>query len=1030
MRFYADLHIHSRYSIATSKLLIPSWLDFWARVKGISLLGTGDCIHPLWLETLEEELEPLEEGLFTIKQDKLLKDTGQPFPLPPGTTHPRFCLTTEISTIFKRDGRVRKSHSLILLSSLNAAKRLQAALEKTGNIRSDGRPILGLDVKHLLGTVLECDPQGMLIPAHIWTPWFSMLGSKSGFDTAEECFEDLTRYITAVETGLSSDPAMNWCCSFLDKFQLISNSDAHSPEKLGRNATVFDMEDSPSFPLLMKALKTGDGLAGTVDLFPQEGKYHFDGHRKCGIRFSPLETLQHEGICPECGRPVTKGVLYRVAELADRFDPLEAPDRRPSFPLVPLPELLAAILGVGPGSKRVKNAYISLIGRLGPELPLLLDMQPEALEEAGEAALARMVTNIRQRRITLNPGFDGEFGTIIAAPGGITPDGGPALFSEEIRETEEQPLISFDIAAFQLLNRKKKMSAQIPELPETKAAEPAALYLNPAQEEAVAHNIGPCRIIAGPGSGKTRVLAEFIRRRIREGTPPERILALSFSNRAAGELAERVADFPGVRVLTFHKLGLSILEEEHEHTGRTLPFTLLPEEEAAGLVKTELPRKTLHSLIQSKLLDETPDNTEAAERYRELLSSWNAFDLTDLISVPLKILRTDDPIRKKWRSRFDWILVDEAQDINRSQYNLLKELCRGSSPNTVLVGDPDQAIYGFRGADAGLMDLFCKDFPGTSTIRLDRSYRCPNNVLEAAGGILKNRTTLHGGETGVEVAIRECSTARSEAEWIARTVEKMLGGVRSFSRESGISDGEGGTESLGDFAVLCRTKAQFPALLEAFGNHGISTSCRLRETNDDGKKLLALLRHIANPALPLSEELGKAIPEELPDDAEKLLTVLEACFPEIASEAIDRIKKRVRPEESPAEFLQRLTLEQEQDSFDPRAEAVSLITMHAAKGLEFKNVFIPGCTGKIMPFTLYGDKTEEKLLEEERLLFVAMTRTKERLFISWPKKLKTGGLDAGGSPSPFLARIRESLLTRDREEARSIKDSGQQELGF
>jgi len=1027
MRLYADLHIHSRYSRATSKQLIPAHLDFWARAKGISILGTGDCIHPLWLELLEQELQPAEPGLYTVQPEARLPEAAHPFPLPEDSPTPLFCLTTEISTIFKRNGKVRKNHSLILLPSMEAAKGLQRQLQKTGNIHSDGRPILGLDVRNLLEIVLENDPGSILIPAHIWTPWFSMLGSRSGFDSLQECFEDLADQITAVETGLSSDPAMNWCCSFLDHLQLVSNSDAHSPEKLGRNATILNLKPPPSFQALSRALKTGEGLAGTVDLFPQEGKYHFDGHRKCGVRLSPLETLQRKGLCPECGNPVTRGVLYRVSELADRYDPLQAPDRRPWFPIIPLAELLSELYAKGPASKAIRSAYSDLISRLGPELPLLLDLSSEKLQAAGESTLAGMLERIRERRVRIQPGFDGEFGVIRTAARGELQASGPALFETELTVPDPQPLISFDISAFQQLTRNEKtVSAQ-------KIAQPAAPGgYNPQQQEAIAHKSGPCRIIAGPGSGKTRVLSGIIQERIREGVEPEKILALSFSNRAARELAERVVDCGGVDVLTFHKLGLRILDEELSRTGRTVGFSLLTEEEVQELTTAQMPGKTLKALLSAKLLDIPFDAPEQAAAYEALLQTWNAFDLADLISTPLQLLREEESVRKNWQTRYDWILVDEAQDINRSQYELLKLLCKGHSPNLTIVGDPDQAIYGFRGADIRLMESFTTDFPQARTLYLSKSYRCPGNVLQAAAGILKRDGRDLSEGPGVRLTIRECATARSEAEWIARTIEKMLGGVRSFSRESGISDGEvaSGISGLGDFAILCRTKAQFPALQEALENHGISSSPSVPDKEIDFAPLLRILRHSVNPDLPLPEKVARLLPEQQPLPARELLERLGEALPLEYNKSLAAMQARIEEGESTVSLLTRITLEQEQDRFDPRAEAVSLITIHAAKGLEFRTVFIPGCTRDLLPFSIFGKKEGESLAEEERLFYVGMTRTEEQLFLTWPRRLHLRGKVLQGGPSPFLARIRENLLTRDREEARSRSEDRQQELLF
>ena len=338
MKFFADFHIHSHFSIATSKHLVPEHLDAWARIKGLSVIGTGDVTHPGWLRELEEKLVPAEEGLYRLKDEYRLPETTFPGVLAARSPirEPRFVLTGEVSSIYKKNGKVRKVHSLVFMPGFEAVRNLQFRLERIGNITSDGRPILGLDAKDLLEICLEVSDRSFFIPAHIWTPWFSVLGAKSGFDTMEECFEDLTDHIHAVETGLSSDPPMNWMCSFLDRFTIISNSDAHSPEKLAREANLFDT--TVSYPAIRTAMKNGGsgGFRGTVEFFPEEGKYHYDGHRKCRVRLDPLKTLESLELCPVCGKKVTVGVLSRVARLSDRDSPEERDERFPFHALVPL----------------------------------------------------------------------------------------------------------------------------------------------------------------------------------------------------------------------------------------------------------------------------------------------------------------------------------------------------------------------------------------------------------------------------------------------------------------------------------------------------------------------------------------------------------------------------------------------------------------------------------------------------------------------------------------------------------------------
>ncbi|MDX9868168.1 MAG: endonuclease Q family protein [Kiritimatiellia bacterium] len=411
--YYADLHIHSHYSRATSPACTPEGLFRWARLKGVGVCGTGDCTHPAWLTELRAKLTEDAPGLFALKP-ALREAAGSG--VPESCRGPvRFMLTGEISSIYRRDGACRKVHSLVLLPSFEAAAALNERLARVGNILSDGRPILGLDPRDLLTMLLECDPRAALIPAHIWTPWFSLLGAKSGFDSPEACFGDLAPHVFAAETGLSSDVPMNRRIRCLDRLTLVSNSDLHSPANLGRNATVFYGE--PAYDAILHALRTGDPAAygGTVDLFPEEGKYFLDGHRACRVRLTPEESLACGSLCPACGKPVTIGVLHRVAELErrqDAADPSRA-RRTPFRHMVPLPELLSQQLGTAPGSKKVAAAYQALLERAGPELPLLLDAGARTLGALG--AIGEAIRSVREGRVIREGGYDGEYGSVRVA---------------------------------------------------------------------------------------------------------------------------------------------------------------------------------------------------------------------------------------------------------------------------------------------------------------------------------------------------------------------------------------------------------------------------------------------------------------------------------------------------------------------------------------------------------------------------------------------------------------------------------------
>ena len=405
MKTIADLHIHSRFSMATSKEGTPENLDFWARKKGISLIGTGDFTHPVWREELKKRLIAEGNSLYRLR-DEYVKEESRKFP--GEGTH--FVVSGEISSIYKKNGKTRKVHNVILLPSLEAADAMAQHLEKIGNIHSDGRPILGLDSHDLLEMMMDVCPEGILIPAHIWTPHFSVLGAKSGFDSVEECFEELAPYIHALETGLSSDPAMNWRISKLDRYQLVSNSDAHSPSKLGREANLLDIDCS--YEGLYRAIQTGEGLEGTVEFFPEEGKYHFDGHRKCGVSLSPVEAERLGGICPVCGKKLTMGVDHRVEQLADRAEGFVKKDGKKYESLVPLPEVISTCMGYSAASKKVQGCFEQMIQTLGTEFDILRNVPSEDIKSCAGERIAEGIENVRTGNVKRIPGYDGEYGKI------------------------------------------------------------------------------------------------------------------------------------------------------------------------------------------------------------------------------------------------------------------------------------------------------------------------------------------------------------------------------------------------------------------------------------------------------------------------------------------------------------------------------------------------------------------------------------------------------------------------------------------
>lgn len=400
MRVITDLHLHSKWSRACSKQLTLRNIAATCERKGIQLVGTADMTHPAWRDEIIRELEPCDEQVFRLRESD---------------SPTRFLLTTELSCIYKRDGRVRRVHHLVVLPTLVALDRLIHTFEQRGcNLKSDGRPILGIDSEELLKIVLDADPRALFIPAHAWTPWFAVFGSQSGFDALEDCFGDLTKHVFAIETGLSSSPSMNWRLSKLDRVFLVSNSDAHSLDKLGREANVFEMQ-TPSYNELYDLLRTHDTkrFLETIEFFPEEGKYHADGHRACGFFCNPRETKRLRGTCPRCGRPLTIGVLHRIDALADREEPLIRPvSAVPYRSIIPLAEIVSEILGTAPASKRVQHVMNQLVTDGRTEFGILLDIPLSELTSVASPEMIEALRRMRAGQVHVQPGYDGKFGVV------------------------------------------------------------------------------------------------------------------------------------------------------------------------------------------------------------------------------------------------------------------------------------------------------------------------------------------------------------------------------------------------------------------------------------------------------------------------------------------------------------------------------------------------------------------------------------------------------------------------------------------
>ncbi len=393
MKIVADFHLHSRYSRATSSQLDLDLLSRWARYKGIGLLGTGDATHPLWLAELKAKLKPASGGLYEYQ----------------GT---RFLLTAEINTQFVSGAKTKRIHLLLFLPTLEVAGKFAKALAPYGDLSSDGRPTLRLSAADLVKLALNVSPETLIVPAHAWTPHFSIFGANSGFDTVEECFGPQSKEIFCLETGLSSDPQMNRRLSRLDRYTLISNSDSHSAGRIGREANVFDCE--PSYQEILRILKTGDRekFLYTLEFFPEEGKYHYDGHRQCKARISPEESAKHQNRCPVCGRHVTIGVMHRVEDLADRPNGSGVPQGIPFKRMVPLDQIIADARGVKTGSKTVEQEYLDLVQRVAPEFEILVELSEDQLRKQLSPKVAEGILRVRQERVEILPGYDGEYGEV------------------------------------------------------------------------------------------------------------------------------------------------------------------------------------------------------------------------------------------------------------------------------------------------------------------------------------------------------------------------------------------------------------------------------------------------------------------------------------------------------------------------------------------------------------------------------------------------------------------------------------------
>lgn len=969
MLYYTDLHIHSKYSRATSKSCNLEELAVWAKKKGLSLISTGDFTHPAWFNEIKEKLVPAGEGVYRLRPDieKALSLGENPV---------RFLLSVEISTIYKKGDKTRKVHHVVFCPSIETAHIFREKLDALGNIKSDGRPILGLDSRNLLETVLESGEGSFIIPAHIWTPWFSVLGSKSGFDSIEECYDDLSEHIFAVETGLSSDPQMNWHVSKLDKYRLVSNSDAHSPSKLAREATVFD--HNPDYYSLMHALKTGEGYVGTVEFFPEEGKYHEDGHRKCNICLSPEETKKLNGICPVCGKPVTIGVSYRVNELSDRKEIITPPSTAGEvFSLVPLQEIVSEIMQVGPQSKSAVCEYERLVHRFGSELAILQDIPTDEISKAS-TLLGEGISRLRQGKVIKHAGYDGEYGVIklfeddeLVKKNFVNLKLDIEIPQQEVNKLPETPMFSTSAN----LNRN---------IVKNVCAEKSLNYgLDEFQQKAVESAHNQLLIIAGPGSGKTTVLTQRIAHLISDkNIAPQNCLAITFTRKAAQEMRERLAKISEekaklLNIHTFHSLCFSILKENYERAGLSQDFTVMSEQE-----------KALHN--DEKIIE-------------------NALGFDDLIQLSVKLLTENEDILNLYRNRFQYNFVDEYQDIDENQYKLIRLLVPENG-NIFVIGDPNQAIYGFRGGDAKFFNNFTEDYPSTQIINLKNNYRSTNCIVDASNQMINSFNIISMYDKPHEkITIHTAPSDKAEAEFVASTIENLIGGHSFFSLDSQRSEGQESNYSFSDFAILYRTSSQLPLIIEAVKRTGMPFVNLSNDLLCEKKAVRSFLNNLKD---------DKTVSEQF-----------EASYDKLAEETdeyiLNYLQNLAKIHNNKNEFIHEVSFLTEADTLDKRSDRITLMTLHSAKGLEFKCVFIVGLENDILP--LYRAKEPQEIEEERRLLYVGMTRAKERLFLSHALKRKWLGTYKNLQISPFLEKIKDDLLKLSKfEKVYEEKDNSEQ----
>lgn len=1032
--FISDLHIHSRFSMATSKQLTVPHLCGWAMVKGINVLGTGDFTHPKWRQELRDNLVFDEETGF-------YRPTAAPEPVFPDLASsparpPYFCLQTEISSIYKRGGKVRKVHNLVFMPTLEDADRFSEKLGQIGNINSDGRPILGLDSADLLDLVLNTCPRAFFIPAHVWTPWFSLFGSKSGFDDIHDCFGSLTEHIFTLETGLSSDPGMNRLVSALDGYALVSNSDAHSGPNLGREANLFTGRVSYDgmFAALREAAsrlprdqRTSDThFEGTLEIYPEEGKYHYDGHRNCHVVMSPEEAEEHGNICPVCGKPLTIGVMHRVWDLADRKEEPHLKEEPEVHPILPLPTVLSEIYGAAPTTKKIKEKFSETLRALGSEFGILNSLPLDEITRFSEP-LGEAVRRIRAGQVTRHAGFDGEFGTVTIFSDEEKKELGSPGPRVSLRLTPQPETGSAPVcedAAMSLLELTRHASPH-----RKKEAKQKRFSLTEDQEKACTHLGGPLLVLAGPGSGKTRLLTERVRWLLGQGVPADDIAVLTFSTKAAGEIRERLSAPLSDSVKlptcsTFHALAWRLIQES-DPSVRLLSGT---EEDALLMraarslepdISAAVAREAIRRIHYFRERAEDPGSgflRGILERYRERrsLARVRDFDFTDMLEW-----LAAHPSGAAGTFRPKHVLADEIQDLSPLQVNILKAMLPADGTGFFGIGDPDQAIYGFRGSTSDIRGVLEAMWPSLSVLTLHESFRSSQQILTVAGTAMLSRPA-----SGFLKAARPLRASLNffqapgegaEARWIAGKIARLIGATsHSLLDASDRNEPLSGTLTPSDIAVLVRLRAQIPVLAKILREHGIPVQVPAEQLFWQDETTAAILDGVSramaggqdeNPA-PL---FADGIPPE-PARAEAVLKSRGYSSLYFASDPWKELCRTYDAEGGWDGLMKKISFQSEVELLQEKAESVRLLTIHAAKGLEFRAVFMPGVEDGILPLsrkTLFGgeDGQDSDPAEERRLFYVGITRASEALYLSVADERHIWGRRVALSPSPFLDAI-------------------------